>query len=38
MWHLRDPFVVGTDMVLICEVDIAVGCVLAHVWKIVKSI
>ena len=38
MLHLRGMFVVGTYMEITCEIDIAVGFVLAYVCRNVESV
>ena len=33
MWHFRCIFDAGLYIIITCEVDIVVGCVLAHIYK-----
>ena len=37
MWHLRGMFAAGTYLAMMCQVNIAVACVLAHICKTVGS-
>ena len=36
--NLMNTFVSGTYVAITCEVEVAVGCVLAKIYKIVESI
>ena len=38
MWHLRGIFVSATYLAIMCEVSVAVGCILVHVYINVRSI
>ena len=38
MWHMKNIFDSGTYFAIMCEVVVAVGCILVHIEKYVGSI